>query len=56
MLLSGAEESEPDPAAAPDVLVLDLRHQPAPARSPLADVWASAALLAVVSPQQVERL
>lgn len=56
VLQSDAEEAEPDPAAAPDVLAVDLRHQPFPVRSPLADVWPSAALLAVVSPQQLARL
>ncbi len=50
------EDAAPDPAAAPDVLCLDLRDTAAPARSPFQDPWANAFALGVVSPQQVEAL
>ena len=39
------EETEPDPAAAPDVLCLDLRDTATPARSPFQDRWRNAFVL-----------
>ena len=53
---SGAEEVEPDPAAAPDILALDWRDQAAPARSPFAEAWPNALVLAVVTPSQLADL
>ncbi len=47
------EESEPDPAAQPDVLALDLRDQGAPSRSPYRDAWPDADIIAVITPGQV---
>ena len=50
------ETAEPDPAAAPDVLCLDLRESRPPARSPFQDPWAKAFALGVVTPAQVPAL
>ena len=55
--LGGFEESaEPDPAAAPDVLCIDLRETRPLARSPLQEAWVKAFALAVVTPEQVPEL
>ncbi len=55
--LTGFEEGvEPDPAAAPDVLTLDLRNAGKPSRSPLQDAWATSFALALVTPAQVASL
>ncbi len=49
----GVEDQEPDPAAAPDVLVVDYRDQSAPARSPLQDAWSSALVIGLAAPSQI---
>ncbi len=50
------ETAEPDPAAAPDVLCLDLRESRPPARSPFQDPWPNAFALGIVAPVQVPAL
>ncbi len=52
----GIDDREPDPAAAPDVLVLDFRDQGRPVRSPLQDAWSSALVIGLVAPTQVEAI
>lgn len=47
------EDAEPDPAAAPDVLTLDLRDSGKPLRSPFQDAWPESGVLAVLAPVQV---
>jgi DNA-binding winged helix-turn-helix (wHTH) protein len=47
------EALEPDPAAAPDVLCIDLRESRPLARSPYQEPWAKAFALGVVTPTQV---
>ena len=48
------EEAEPDPAAAPDVLVIDLRGTGKPQRTLFHDAWESALSLGILTPQQVK--
>ena len=50
------EEAEPDPAAAPDVLVIDLRGTGKPQRTLFHDAWESAYALGILTPQQVEEV
>ena len=50
------EDSEPDAAAAPDVLCVDLRGMRPLARSPFQEPWSSAFTLGVVTPEQVPEL
>ena len=50
------ETTEPDPAAAPDVLCLDLRGTRPPHRSPFQEPWSRAFALGVVTPEQVPAL
>ena len=52
----GVEDQEPDPAAAPDVLVLDYRDWSAPARSPLQDAWSSALVIGLAAPSQISAI
>ena len=57
--LSGAEETEPDPAAAPDILALDWRQtplQPAPPFALLSRAWPKARTIVVVAPDQIPDL
>ncbi len=49
-------ETEPDPAAAPDVVAVDFRDQSAPARSPYLEAWSRSLALALVHPAQVSLL
>ena len=50
------EDSEPDAAAAPDVLCLDLRESRPLARSPFQEPWSNAFTIGVVGPEQVGEL
>ena len=50
------ENAEPDPAAAPDVLCLDLRESRPLARSPFQDAWSNAFAVGVLTPEQVDDL
>ena len=52
----GIEDQEPDPAAAPDVLLLDFRDQSGPARSLLQDAWSSALVIGLVAPSQLSAI
>ncbi len=55
-LTVGEDEEILDPAAAPDVLVLDVRG-PTPVTRPLhADAWPDASIIAVLAPRQVASL
>jgi hypothetical protein len=50
------EDAEPDPAAAPDVLCVDLRESNPLAPSPFQDPWSKAFMLGVLTPEQVPLL
>ena len=57
--LSGGEEAQPDPAAAPDVLALDWRGtplQPAPPFALLTQAWPRALTIAVVTHHQLPEM
>ena len=50
------EGEDQDPAAAPDILVLDLRETGPAARSSLREVWPEALVLGIVTPAQPPQL
>lgn len=50
------ENAEPDPAAAPDVLCLDMRESRPLARSPFQEAWSGAFAVGVLTPEQVDDL
>lgn len=56
VVLTGAEQTDLDSAAAPDVLVLDLRNPGPPPRLPLMESWPEAPSLAVLTPRQIADL
>ncbi|MCY3733912.1 MAG: response regulator transcription factor [Chloroflexi bacterium] len=51
-----AEGNEPDPAAAPDVLLLDWRHAVPVSRPPEVQAWSDATRLAVLRPADTQLL
>ncbi len=55
--LPGADETAAlDPAAAPDVLALDLRGPAPPSRTPHADAWPDTNILGIITAKQVATL